>query len=362
MSNARVSGPVRIVGAGLLGTSIGLVLRRHEIDVSLVDSSPTAVALASQYGAGRPAAEGDAPKLIVVAVPPDVVADVVERELREFPDAVVTDVTSVKGSILVDLQSRGVDLSRYVGSHPMAGRERGGAVSARADIFTGRSWVVCPRPDADADSAAVNRVSDLVIDCGANLVEMSTADHDSAVALVSHVPQIVSSAVASSLIGAPDSSVGLAGGGLRDMTRIASSDPSLWIQILSANAADVTVVLEDVRDRIDAVVTALRSGTPTAVLADLLASGNTGVSRIPGKHGRSAHFAHILVVIDDRPGQLAKLLADIGDLGVNMEDLRLEHSPGSAIGFAEVSVVPTAEESLVRELEARGWRIAGESQ
>ena len=360
MSNARVSGPVRIVGAGLLGTSIGLVLRRHEIDVSLVDSSPTAVALASQYGAGRPAAEGDAPKLIVVAVPPDVVADVVERELGEFPDAVVTDVTSVKGSILVDLQSRGVDLSRYVGSHPMAGRERGGAVSARADIFTGRSWVVCPRPDAD--SAAVNRVSDLVIDCGANLVEMSTADHDSAVALVSHVPQIVSSAVASSLIGAPDSSVGLAGGGLRDMTRIASSDPSLWIQILSANAADVTVVLEDVRDRIDAVVTALRSGTPTAVLADLLASGNTGVSRIPGKHGRSAHFAHILVVIDDRPGQLAKLLADIGDLGVNMEDLRLEHSPGSAIGFAEVSVVPTAEESLVRELEARGWRIAGESQ
>ena len=362
MSNARVSGPVRIVGAGLLGTSIGLVLRRHEIDVSLVDSSPTAVALASQYGAGRPAAEGDAPKLIVVAVPPDVVADVVERELGEFPDAVVTDVTSVKGSILVDLQSRGVDLSRYVGSHPMAGRERGGAVSARADIFTGRSWVVCPRPDADADSAAVNRVSDLVIDCGANLVEMSTADHDSAVALVSHVPQIVSSAVASSLIGAPDSSVELAGGGLRDMTRIASSDPSLWIQILSANAADVTVVLEDVRDRIDAVVTALRSGTPTAALADLLASGNTGVSRIPGKHGRSAHFAHILVVIDDRPGQLAKLLADIGDLGVNMEDLRLEHSPGSAIGFAEVSVVPTAEESLVRELEARGWRIAGESQ
>jgi prephenate dehydrogenase len=68
------------------------------------------------------------------------------------------------------------------------------------------------------------------------------------------------------------------------------------------------------------------------------------------------------VVIDDRPGQLAQLLADIGDLGVNMEDLRLEHSPGSAIGFAEVSVLPTAEESLVRELEARGWRIAGESQ
>ncbi|MDP4585766.1 MAG: prephenate dehydrogenase/arogenate dehydrogenase family protein, partial [Microbacteriaceae bacterium] len=128
MVDARIAGPVRIVGAGLLGTSIGLVLRRHGVDVSLVDSSPTAVALASQYGAGHPAVEGETPQLIVVAVPPDVVADVVARELLTFPDAIVTDVTSVKGSILMDLQSRGIDLSHYVGSHPMAGRERGGAV------------------------------------------------------------------------------------------------------------------------------------------------------------------------------------------------------------------------------------------
>lgn len=359
MVDARISGSVRIVGAGLVGASIGLVLRRHGVDVSLVDASPTAVALASEYGAGRPAVDGDTPDLIVVAVPPDVVADVVAQELARFPNAVVTDVASVKGSILRDLMSRNIDLARYVGSHPMAGRERGGAVSARADIFTGRSWVVCPR--ADADNSAVNLVADLAVDCGANLVEMSTEDHDSAVALVSHVPQIVSSAVASSLIGASESSVELAGGGLRDVTRIASSDPNLWIQILSANASDVTSVLEGVRDRIDAVVSALRSGTPTAALADLLAAGNTGVARIPGKHGRNARFAHILVVIDDRPGQLAQLLADIGDLGVNMEDLRLEHSPGSAIGFAEVSVLPAAEESLVHALEARGWRIAGES-
>lgn len=360
MVDARISGSVRIVGAGLLGTSIGLVLRRHEIDVSLVDSSPTAVSLASQYGAGRPAGADDNPSLIVVAVPPDVVADVVARELREFPNAIVTDVASVKGAILSDLKSRDVDLSRYVGSHPMAGRERGGAVSARADIFTGRSWVVCPR--TDASNIAVNLVSDLAVDCGANLVEMSTEDHDAAVALVSHVPQIVSSAVASSLIGAPDTSVDLAGGGLRDVTRIAASDPTLWIQILSANSSDVTRVLDGVHQRIGAVLDALRADTPAVALADLLAAGNSGVARIPGKHGRSAHFAHILVVIDDRPGQLAQLLADIGDLGVNMEDLRLEHSPGSAIGFAEVAVLPASEASLVSALEARGWRIAGEGQ
>ncbi|MFM6968126.1 MAG: prephenate dehydrogenase [Microbacteriaceae bacterium] len=360
MTSSRVSGPIRIVGTGLLGTSIGLVLRRHGVEVTLVDASPTAVRLASEYGAGNAATDSDAPMLIVVATPPDVVADVVAAEIARFPDAVVTDVASVKGSILESLESHGIDLSNYVGSHPMAGRERGGAVAARADLFTGRAWIVCTRPDVNAEAVAVIR--DLAEICGANVVELETRDHDSAVALVSHVPQIVSSAVASSLVGARDDYVTLAGGGLRDVTRIAASDPTLWIQILTANAEDVAGVLRGVRDRLETVLAALDAGAATAVLADLLAAGNTGVARIPGKHGNSAQFAQILVIIDDTPGQLAKLLTDIGELGVNMEDLRLEHSPGSQVGFAEVSVIPSAEDELVAALEARGWRIAGEGR
>lgn len=360
MSSSRVASPVRIVGAGLLGTSIGLVLRRQGVEVSLVDASPTAVRLASEYGAGNAATDADAPALIVVATPPDVVADVVASEIARFPDAIVTDVASVKGSILESLESRGIDLSNYVGSHPMAGRERGGAVAARADLFTGRAWIVCTR--AGASEPAVAAVRALAEACGANVVELGTDDHDSAVALVSHVPQIVSSAVASSLVGARDDYVTLAGGGLRDVTRIAASDPTLWIQILTANADDVAGVLRGVRDRLDGVLSALDAGAATAVLADLLAAGNNGVARIPGKHGNSAQFAQILVVIDDTPGQLAKLLTEIGELGVNMEDLRLEHSPGSQVGFAEVSVIPSAEDELVAALESRGWRIAGEGR
>ncbi len=360
MSSSRVDGPVRIVGAGLLGTSIGLVLRRQGVEVSLVDASPTAVKLASEYGAGNPASDSDSPALIVVATPPDVVADVVAAELVRFPDAIVTDVASVKGSVLESLESRGIDLSNYVGSHPMAGRERGGAVAARADLFTGRAWIVCTRPELS--DSAVSAVTSLAEACGSNVVELSTADHDAAVALVSHVPQIVSSAVASSLVGARDDYVTLAGGGLRDVTRIAASDPTLWIQILTANSGDISSVLRGVRDRIDAVLGALDKGAATAVLADLLAAGNGGVARIPGKHGASAQFAQILVIIDDTPGQLAKLLTEIGELGVNMEDLRLEHSPGSQIGFAEVSVIPSAEDELVAALESRGWRIAGEGR
>lgn len=360
MSSSRLVGPVRIVGAGLLGTSIGLVLRRQGVDVTLVDASPTAVTLASEYGAGRAAGPSDEPTLIVVATPPDVVAGVVAAELERFPNAIVTDVASVKGSVLESLRAQGVALDNYVGSHPMAGRERGGAVAARADLFTGRAWIVCPRPGLSDD--AVDAVTNLAEACGSTVVTLSTADHDSAVALISHVPQIVSSAVASSLVAARDDYVTLAGGGLRDVTRIAGSDPTLWIQILTANSKDVSAVLREVRDRLDSVLSALDAGAATAVLADLLSSGNSGVSKIPGKHGNSAQFAQILVIIDDTPGQLARLLTDIGDLGVNMEDLRLEHSPGSLIGFAEVSVVPSVEDELVAALESRGWRIAGEGR
>jgi prephenate dehydrogenase len=190
---------------------------------------------------------------------------------------------------------------------------------------------------------------------------MSATHHDAAVALVSHVPQLVSSVVASTLIGADSDFVDIAGGGLRDVTRVAASDPTMWVQILSANAHEVAPLVRSIGDRFTAIADALDSGKPAAALAETLAAGNSGVARLPGKHGNSARFAQILVIIDDQPGQLARLLTEIGELGVNMEDLRLEHSPGAEIGFAEVSVVPDVEESLIAALEKRGWRIAGEA-
>ena len=93
-------------------------------------------------------------------------------------------------------------------------------------------------------------------------------------------------------------------------------------------------------------------------IADAIAKGNAGVARIPGKHGEDRRFAQITVLVDDTPGELARLLTEIGEMGVNMEDLRLEHSPGAQVGLAEISVVPDVEPRLVTDLTARGWRIA----
>jgi prephenate dehydrogenase len=356
-----VTGQVRIVGAGLLGSSIGLGLRAHGVDVVLADSSKASLRLAIDYGAGRAAAPGDEPALIIVAVPPDETADVVAEELASWPAAMVTDVASVKAGILAELHSRGSDTGRYLGSHPMAGRERGGPISARADLFLGRPWVVCAHAGSTPAQARV--LEDLALDLGAVPIQLSPEEHDRSVAIVSHVPQIVSSLLARRLGSASDSAVGLAGQGLRDTTRIAASDPQLWVQILGANASAVGEVLSSYRDDLDALIAALDDpAAPGArrAIAEALAAGNAGVARIPGKHGGAKRFSSLVVMVVDKPGELARLLTEIGELGVNMEDLRLEHSPGAQFGLAEIAVLPEAEKKLVAELEARGWKIAGE--
>ena len=352
---------MRIVGAGLLGASIGHALTAGGVDVILHDASKANLTLAIDYGAGRRARDTDQPTLVVVAVPPDVAADVVAVELAAWPDAIITDVASVKAGMLAELRDAGADLSRYVGSHPLAGRERGGAISARADLFIGRPWVIAAH---DATTTAQLRIiEDLVLELGAVPIRMTADEHDRSVALISHVPQVVATLLARRLSGASEAAVALAGQGLRDTTRIAASDPELWVQILGANASPIVDILRAYRDDLDQVLHSLDDlSAPGArrAIAEILAGGNAGVARIPGKHGQANHFSQLVIMVDDRPGELARLLTEIGEAGVNMEDLRLEHSPGAQIGLVEISVLPEVEQRLADELEARGWKIAGE--
>jgi len=368
-TSARTRGTIRVVGTGLLGASIGLGLRARGVDVVLADPSPSALALARDLGSGRlSTGQEPEPALVVVAAPPDVTAEVVALELATWPTAVVTDVASVKAGPLARVAEAGGDLSRYVPGHPMAGRERSGAVAARGDLFVGRPWVLA-EPAAAGDTGALDRVTDLALDLGAVPVVLDAAAHDEAVALVSHLPQVAASLVAARLRDAPAGAVDLAGQGLRDVTRIAASDPALWVQILGANVGPVLGALRAMRDDLDDVVGALEAlavedaaGAPgaRATLARAIAAGNAGQARIPGKHGSApTRYAAVTVVVPDRPGELGRLFSDMGETGVNLEDLHLEHSPGQPVGLAELSVLPAARELLESELRARGWTVHG---
>jgi prephenate dehydrogenase len=132
------------------------------------------------------------------------------------------------------------------------------------------------------------------------------------------------------------------------------------VQILGANADAISAVLRPLRDDLDRVLGALDSPDEPGsrrIIADVIAAGNEGVSRIPGKHGQDKRYASLVVKIDDKPGELARLLTEIGEEGVNMEDLRIEHSPETRVGFAEISVLPEAAHPLASALEQRGWTL-----
>lgn len=366
---------VHIIGTGLLGASLGLALSAEQHQVSLEDTSPTAQQLAADLGAGHvlraSAADGadadsnpddsdaDHPDIVVVATPPDVAASVIASALEKYPNATVTDVASVKTRLLESVRDLVTDsqLDRYIGCHPMAGRERSGAIAAQSDLFTARPWVICSDEFTPADR--LGEVIAMAEATGASVLHLDPRIHDAAVAKVSHVPQVIASLVASQLRHAPLEEIALAGQGLRDVTRIAASDPGLWTQILTGNAEEVRSVLVDLRTELDEVIGALELGPgATGTLAKAIAMGNEGHDRIPGKHGQApTTYAVVTILVPDTPGTLARLFKDIGDLGINVEDFRMDHAPGRRLGIVDVSVVPATAQELESGLLSKGWQI-----
>ncbi len=354
-----VPAPVLVVGAGLLGTSIGLALHEAGVEVLLADVSEEHVRTASGLGAGRPVTTGDRPRLVVVAVPPDHLGDAIAAALAEHRDAVVTDVGSVKAAPLAAVRARTEDgsLGRYVGSHPMAGSERSGPLAASAALFDGRPWAVTPHDGSTP--AAVAAVTALVELCGATPLRFRPDEHDQAVARTSHLPHLLAVLVAGRLAGAPAEHLALSGQGVRDVTRIAAGDPRLWRQIIGANTAAVAALLHEVQDELSALLAALHEDDAVEV-ERLLARGVAGTAALPGKHGRPAGAqAPVYVVVPDHPGELARLFSDVGAIGVNVEDVRIEHDPGRPYGLLELSVAADRADHLLAALADRGWTAHG---
>jgi prephenate dehydrogenase len=261
MTAAWRHGPVAVVGSGLIGTSIGLALRRQGADVYLQDVDPAKATLAAELGAGRDVDPPAEIGLVVVAVPPDELAGEILRGLARWPASVVTDVGSVKLAPLRALTGSGYDLARYVGGHPIAGSERSGPRAGAAGLFESRPWAVVPH---EASTPAAVRVVDaLVLACGARIVRTSAEEHDTAVARTSHLPYVMAVLTAASLSGATPLQSALAGSGFADTTRVADSDPALWSQILRRNAEPVRQLLVDVAADINELLSALTPGAQT---------------------------------------------------------------------------------------------------
>jgi prephenate dehydrogenase len=346
-------GPIHVVGAGLLGTSVGLAAQRAGLEVWLSDVNHEHVRTASGLGAGTPAPPEGAAQLTVVAVPPDHIAEAVVEALER--GGVVTDVGSVKSLPLTQIADHASEalLAHYVGSHPMAGSERSGPLAATAALFDGRPWAVTPHTHSSPEAVAL--VETLAQLCGAEPVRLSPVEHDRAVARTSHLPHLLAVLTAGQLADAQPEHLSLSGQGVRDVTRIAAGDPEMWGQIIRANQAAVSELLLDVQADLGRLVAVLASADVDS-LGEILARGVDGTQAIPGKHGGPViATASVFVSVPDHPGELARLFADVGEIGVNIEDLHIDHDPGRPVGLVELVVQDTAAESLRHSLETREW-------
>ena len=345
-------GSVLIVGTGLIGTSIGMVLTAHGARVHLNDRVSSHALVASSLGAGVVDKPDDV-GMVIVAVPPGAAAQVVVKALAAYPHAVVTDVASVKAPILEQVRIAGADVDRYVGSHPMAGSHRSGPLTARPDLFVDRTWVIAPHEGVSPSSIA--EVEKLARLCGSRVEVMDPDEHDLAVAEVSHVPQIMSSLMAGNLVDVLPSHLRLAGQGVRDVTRIAASDESMWTQIITANREVIGTQLEKVATALDGVRHHLDS--PQAVY-QFMKLGVEGTRALPGKHGRTQQdYVHLIVEIPDSPGALARLFSDVDAAGVNVEDLEIEHDRTREVGYISIAVQPEKADALAQAMTGAGWTL-----
>ena len=348
---------VKIVGAGLIGTSIGLALAQQGVSITIDDADEKALALATDLLAPYLKASGEEKKeydLVVIATPPASVIGTLKSEFLINPKSVFIDVSSVKTNLIQEIDALPALAERFVGTHPMAGREVSGASSAQADLFNGRAWIITPTTKTSARAIAMAK--ELIQALGASSYEMSAKEHDHLMARISHLPQIASSLIASEIqeLGA---GLELSGQGLRDMTRIAGSDGALWSEILLENKNEVINTLDQFISRALVLKGAISDSKQDEIRA-IFKKGNSGRAKVSGKHGaKPRNYLHLLVVIKDEPGALSRLFTECAQIKANIEDLSIEHSPGQESGLITLAFSPEDGERVEAHLKKQDWKV-----
>lgn len=343
---------IRIVGAGLIGTSVGLRLKAAGSTVEIIDIDPSAMKLAADLVKSEAIAE---PDLIIVTVPISANTEVVINQLKNNPRSVVCDFASVKSDLLLKVKELSANPENFFSLHPMAGREINGAENARADLFEGRAWIGISDSFKDAKNKEI--AQNLVQMCGGTLYWLTSKEHDELVAKISHIPQILSSVIAGSLESLSTENLNLAGQGLRDLTRLASADAALWSQILAENQASIAPVIDSIINNLKNVKQSIVN-RDASELNDFFNKGNTGKSKIPGKHGaKNRDYSYLPIVIDDKPGELARIFNECATVSVNIEDLSIEHSPGQATGLITLALSSSDCIKLSNHLENLGFKV-----
>jgi prephenate dehydrogenase len=272
-------GTVAILGPGLIGGSLALALAERSLAKRLMiyARSPRAldeIRLASVDAelTGNPSEAVADADVVILCVPIEAMAGLV-HEFRDAlkPTAFVTDVGSVKGSVVREIEPLLHDRALWIGSHPMAGSERGGFAAARPDLFEGASVILTPTDQTSRD--ALRHAEKFWISLGSRLAILSPEKHDQMVAAISHIPHLIAAALVNHAVSFGD--LDLAAGGFRDTTRVASGSPELWAEILLANEEAVGFQVTQLIAQLMALEAALKDPDKAAAKTTLLAALKT---------------------------------------------------------------------------------------
>ncbi len=351
-----VPGRVMIFGTGLIGGSVGMALRSRGWTVSGVDADRSVSTRALELGALTAEGIDHQADLTVIATPVHAAAEVIEEILGSDawnPEMAITDVGSVKSPLVAT-----VDHPHFVGGHPMAGSEQMGIEGASAELFVGATWVLTPTGTTDPKAYA--RVRAVVADLGADVVDLAPEQHDSLVAVVSHVPHLTAATLMDLAAGLGQEHAALlqlAAGGFRDMTRIAAGQPSIWPDICDDNAEAIIETLDLLIADLAAMrrLVAERDHDSLLEILDRAAVARRALSvRAP----RPEELVEVRVPVPDRPGVVAEILVLVTELGINIVDLEIAHSVEGDRGVLVLVVDQLSAPTLLTTLAGRGYRAA----
>lgn len=349
MSEGRTA---NVIGLGLVGGSVAAGLKNRGWRVHGDDARPATIDRAIVLGVIDAAGLAPDAVLTFVAVPVMALTDSVKRALAET-EGLVTDVGSVKAPVCADCHD-----SRFIGGHPMAGSELDGLDGADADMFNGAIWVLTPTDETD--DRALATISGVIRELGADVVALTAERHDQVVAVVSHVPHLAAATLmqlASDRAEEHAALLRLAAGGFRDMTRIASGHPDIWLDICAQNRPAIVTALDGLIGRLNDIRTVVETDDRDA-LRSMLSSARDARTNLPGRVAHPENMAEVRIPIPDRTGAAAEVFTLAADLGVNIANFEVVHLPESNRGVAVVLVDAAAADVFKGGLIARGFRPA----
>jgi prephenate dehydrogenase len=355
-----------ILGTGLVGGSLGLALHHvgatarvlgYDADEDMLDEALRCGAVDQEMRSVRElAAFCD---LIFIAVPVRSIPGVLEEMAPHLQaGTTLSDVGSVKEKVVMSALEILPKGCHFIGGHPLTGSEQRGVEFADPHLFMDAYYVLTPTSESDAD--AYTRLHALLTSLGARVIAMDPLQHDRAVSVISHLPHIMAMGLMNLALTRAEEYplLRLAAGGFRDMTRIAASNPGIWLDIIIENRDAVEESLEECISIMRRLSELLEGGREEELTA-WMQNASTGRQNLaPALKESLAELYGLTLAVENRPGVLSDVTLTVGEMGINIVDIELVHPLESGQGLLKVSI--SGEEAAQRAseaLKARGYRL-----